>query len=229
MSSAVAAAALTAGGALGASAISANAQKRAMQQAQKMAPPTLTLGEATDQARDVLNPLYDQQLQDNLKQVDRHNLQRGFYGQMPGDALARSTAAEIERSRAGQIASLAQQMQGQSQQQALQQQQLAMQYALGKGDQRQNMWSNLLGAGTNLLGVYTGITGQLPWQKSVVQESGLGGPFGNMSQKEFMDWARGTDWETIASLLPNLFPGNSVRPLDATGGDLSQSWINRGN
>ena len=133
--------------ALGSSAIQANAQKQAAKQLQDMAPPTLTYDEALKQSQDVLNPLYDEQLEKNLQAVDRSNIARGFYGQMPGDAFKRSTAGEIESARAGQIASLAQQMQGQSQQQALQQQQLAAQYALSKGQ----MAHNSIGMGMDFL------------------------------------------------------------------------------
>jgi len=73
--------------AIGSSAIQANAQKEAAKQLQEMAPPTLSYDEALEQAQGVLNPLYDEQLEKNLQAVDRGNLSRGFYGQMPGDAL----------------------------------------------------------------------------------------------------------------------------------------------
>lgn len=106
--------------------------------------PALSYAEATNQAKDMLNPLYDEQLERTLKQLDTANIARGFYGQLPADVMKRSTAAEIERGRAGQIASLAQQMVGQSQQQAFQQQQLAAQKALNKGSQWQNMLMGLL-------------------------------------------------------------------------------------
>lgn len=151
---------IPAGMSLISSIVSGNQQKKALQEVQEMAPPTLTYDEARTQAQDLLTPLYDEQLQKNLEQVDRHNLARGFYGQMPGDALKRSTAADIEQARAGQIASLAQQMKGQSQQQALQQQQLAAQYALSRGSQGQSMLSNAFNTALNAGFGYYDRTGQ---------------------------------------------------------------------
>ncbi len=192
--------------------IQSGSQRRAMQQAQEMAPPTLTLDEATDQAKGVLNPLYDQQLQDTLRQVDQHNLQRGFYGQLPGAALSRSTASEVERSRAGQIASLAQQMQGQSQQQALQQQQLAMQYALGQGAQRQNMWSNLLSTGTNLLGMYVGHEGRWPWQEKWWAQEEINPA--KMTQDQFLSYLKNRNLQMPSSLTGDNFQFGKTEPSD---------------
>lgn len=130
------------------------------------AAPGLSYDEALRQAGDVLNPMYDERLQQSLQEVDRHNIARGFFGQLPGAALSRSTAADIERSRAGQIAGLAQQMIGQSQQAALQQQQLAIQQAA----QRQGTFGNVLGAigtGWNIYRGLADLTGYLPFTKQM--------------------------------------------------------------
>jgi len=62
--------------AIGSSAIQANAQRQAAKQLQEMAPPTLTYDEALKQSQDVLNPLYDEQLEKNLQAVDRSNIAR---------------------------------------------------------------------------------------------------------------------------------------------------------
>ncbi len=185
--------------AIGSSAIQANAQKQAIKQVQDMAPPTLSYDEALQQSGDALNPLYDKQLQQNLEQVDLGNLSRGFYGQLPGDALKRSTAADIETTRSGQIASLAQQMQGQSQQQALQQQQLAAQYALSRGQQASGLLNNALNMGVNL------------WQ------------FGK--QSDYQDRALDQQWNLGYKDRTGLWPGQA-NPLGLIGGsglDYNQS------
>lgn len=115
-------------------------------------PPTLSYDEALRRAEDVLNPVYDRHLRDTLKQIDSANIARGFYGQLPGDALARSTAADIQGARASQIANLAQQMVGQSEQQALAQQQLALQWAQQQQAARQQAMSNFGNFANTLLG-----------------------------------------------------------------------------
>lgn len=182
--------------AIGSSAIQANAQKQAAKQLQEMAPPTLSYDEALEQAQGVLNPLYDEQLEKNLQAVDRGNLSRGFYGQMPGDALKLSTALDVERARAGQIASLAQQMQGQSQQQALQQQQLAAQYALNRGQQSSGLFNNALNMGLNL------------WQ------------FGK--QSDYQDRLLDQQWNFGYKDRTGLWPGQT-NPLGLSGLDYNQS------
>ena len=182
--------------AIGSSAIQANAQRQAAKQLQEMAPPTLGYDEALEQAQGVLNPLYDEQLEKNLQAIDRSNIARGFYGQMPGDAFKRSTAAEIESARAGQIASLAQQMQGQSQLQALQQQQLAAQYALGRGQLNQN-WANIA---LNAANSWYNMTGQVPFMGNP-----LAGNSGNidpskLTTKQTVDLITSGNWNTGASV-----------------------------
>lgn len=196
MADPVTAALISGAAAIGSSAIQANAQKQAAKQVQEMAPPTLTIEEAEQQAQKLLNPLYDEQLEKNLQAVDRSNIARGFYGQMPGDAFKRSTAGEIESARAGQIASLAQQMQGQSQQQALQQQQLAAQYALSRGQQGSSLLNNALNMGVNL------------WQ------------FGK--QSDYQDRALDQQWNLGYKDRTGLWPGQT-NPLGLSGLDYNQS------
>jgi len=115
---------------------------------------------------------------------------------MPGDAFKRSTAAEIESARAGQIASLAQQMQGQSQLQALQQQQLAAQYALGRGQLNQN-WANIA---LNAANSWYNMTGQVPFMGNP-----LAGNSGNidpskLTTKQTVDLITSGNWNTGASV-----------------------------
>lgn len=118
-------------------------------------PPTLTWEQARKQAGDVLNPIYDQQSKNTLQNVDRQSIARGFYGQMPADAFRGARAADVEVARAGQIGSLAQQMQGQNYQQALQSQQLAMQQALAQ----QQMGLGAFGQGIQSALQYHDLTG----------------------------------------------------------------------
>ena len=231
MADPVTAALISGAAAIGSSAIQANAQKQATKQLQNMAPQTLTYDEALKQSQDVLNPLYDEQLEKNLQAVDRSNIARGFYGQMPGDAFKRSTAGEIESARSGQIASLAQQMQGQSQQQALQQQQLAAQYALSRGQQGSSLLNNALNMGVNLwqfgkqsdyqdrvldqqwnLG-YKDRTGLWPGQANPLGLSGL-------DYNQSVELLAGTNFGQEGSLLPTLSDVKKIdRPLSPYRGD----------
>lgn len=101
------------------------------------APPTLGWDEAMRQATETLNPIYDERMQQTLRNVDKELIQRGFFGQLPGAALAGSRAADVERAKAAAIASLGGQMQTQSQEQALAQQRLAAEWAMNQS----NMWN----------------------------------------------------------------------------------------
>ena len=196
MSDPITAAVIGTVGTIASSAINSGAQRRAAQEIQEMAPPTLTIEEAEQQAQKLLNPIYDEQLEKNLQAVDRGNLSRGFYGQMPGDALKRSTALDVERARAGQIASLAQQMQGQSQQQALQQQQLAAQYALGRGQLNQN-WANI---GLNAANSWYNMTGQVPFMGNPLVDKSGNIDLTKMTTKQVMDLITSGNWKTGASV-----------------------------
>ena len=91
------------------------------------------------QATETLNPIYDERMQQTLRNVDKELIQRGFFGQLPGAALAGSRAADVERAKAAAIASLGGQMQTQSQEQALAQQRLAAEWALNQS----NMWNQM--------------------------------------------------------------------------------------
>lgn len=100
-------------------------------------PPTLGWDEAMRQATETLSPIYDERMQQTLGNVDTDLIQRGFFGQLPGAALAGSRAAEVERAKAAAIASLGGQMQSQSQDQALAQQRLAAEWAMNQS----NLWN----------------------------------------------------------------------------------------
>lgn len=103
------------------------------------APPTLGWDEAMRQATETLSPIYDERMQQTLRNVDKELIQRGFFGQLPGAALAGSRAADVERAKAAAIASLGSQMQTQSQEQALAQQRLAAEWALNQS----NLWNQM--------------------------------------------------------------------------------------
>ncbi|MCK9328172.1 MAG: hypothetical protein M0P69_21930, partial [Bacteroidales bacterium] len=66
-------------------------------------------------------------LQNALKAVDQSNIRRGFFGQLPGAALSRSTAADIGAKKAQAIGQLSNQLVGQSESNAQSRQALAQQ------------------------------------------------------------------------------------------------------
>lgn len=128
-------------------------QNRAEQQAQQMQQQLqeqnkpIGWDEALAQAQQTLNPIYDKQLEQVMRQSDKDLISRGFYGQLPGDALGQSRRWNVLNDKTTAIASLAGQTKNQSQQNALQANQLAMQYALGQGNMRlqalPQTWENL--------------------------------------------------------------------------------------
>lgn len=155
-------------------------QTQDIPQVQKASP--LSYEQAMTRAGDMINPMYNQQLQTTLSNIDNQNLERGFYGQMPGDAFKMDRAATLEANRVGQIANMANQLMQQNQQYGLQQQNMDMQrQALDMQKQQvnpfsfQNMFNTALQAGN----AYYNWTGQPIWQafgggpQEVNQEVGL--------------------------------------------------------
>src|SRR5690606_661254 len=108
-------------------------------------PPTMSREEAVERAQATLNPLYQEMLNETLRNLQRQQIARGFFGQLPGAALERSTAADIETRRAQQIAQLAEQMVGQEHARAMDiaRAQLAAEQARWAGQQQnfQNIMS----------------------------------------------------------------------------------------
>lgn len=90
-------------------------------------PPTLSWEEAQQRAQARLAPLYQQQLQETLKNVEQDLIRRGFFGQMPSVPITREEAARIEAAKNAAIASLAQEMVGQSEEAARRAEELAQQ------------------------------------------------------------------------------------------------------
>lgn len=91
------------------------------------ASPALSHAEALSRAQGQLDPLYKDLEEKSLKAVDESNIRRGFFGQLPGAALSRSTAADIGNKRIAAINALAGEMVGQSEEGARSAQSLAMQ------------------------------------------------------------------------------------------------------
>jgi hypothetical protein len=107
--------------------------------------PQLTMAQAQQQAGDMVNPLYDRQLQPMMQGLTNQNLSRGFYGQLPGDMQTMGRMQDFEMDRAGQIANLTQQIMAQNQQLGLQQQGMQHQVGLANQQMRQQLGSNFLG------------------------------------------------------------------------------------
>ena len=116
-------------------------------------PPTMSREEAVERAQATLNPLYREILEESLRNLQRQQIARGFFGQLPGAALERSTAADIETRRAQQIAQLAEEMIGQEHARAMDiaRQRLAAEQARWAGEQQrfQNIMSGI-GMGWNI-------------------------------------------------------------------------------
>ena len=116
--------------------------------------PTLSYAEAQQMARDFYDPMYGDLMEQALNAVDQNNIKRGFFGQLPGAALARSTAADVENKKAQAIGQFANQLVGQSQQNALGLQQAAQQ-------QYQTQANALLNALTAAVGYQQGNQGNM--------------------------------------------------------------------
>lgn len=98
----------------------ANAQRRE-------GPPVLSWEEAQGRASAKLNPLYDQRMKNVMEATDTGLVKRGFYGQLPGEAIRQETAMTEENARAAAIANMTDSMVGQSQDKAVANEQMNMQ------------------------------------------------------------------------------------------------------
>lgn len=128
------------------------------------APPALSYNEARSQAEAFYNPMYSDLMQKTLKAVDESNIRRGFFGQLPHAAMARSTAADLESQKAQAIGQLANQLVGQSQQYGLGLQQAAQQQYQTQANALLNALQAALGYDTNrqqnLIGLYNALINQ---------------------------------------------------------------------
>ncbi len=134
-------------------------------------PPTLSWDEAMQRATQTLTPVYDEQMEDTLANVDRELIGRGFFGQLPGATLTGARATDVERAKAAAIAALAGQMQGQSEQNALAQQNLATQWALNNTQ----MWNQTQSQRIQGLGNLFNLSLQYPLQYAEVTGAMPGG------------------------------------------------------
>jgi len=147
--------------------------------------PVLSREEALQLAQSMLNPLFDEQLQETLRRVDIENIRRGFFGQAPGAALSGARAADVERSRAAAIANLAEQMVGQSQQAALQAAALAQQGVLQQYQLAQQQWQNM--SNNIMRGIQTGLLGAQMWSDWTGQVPFSGGQWTLSSRQALSD------------------------------------------
>lgn len=109
-------------------------------------PQTLGWDEALGRAGSVVDPLYDQKSAKVLENLDTSLVNRGFYGQRPGDTLAMKTQADMEKERAAQTAALASDLVGRSESNALNEWAMMMgwnQGAQGQGAGQWNQWIDL--------------------------------------------------------------------------------------
>ena len=88
----------------------------------------LTWDEAVKRASAQLDPLYAEKLQATMDAVDQDLIARGFFGQVPGAVVQRSSAAKIATEKAGQTANLAQELVNRSADEANQILQSQLQY-----------------------------------------------------------------------------------------------------
>ena len=97
--------------------------------------------QAYNQARQALQPQFDQQMQN----LGRQQVSRGFYGQLPADAMQQQMGAQ----QVGQTAQYAQQLQDADWQRGFQQAQMAMQQEQQERQRKDNFWRTIGGvAGT---------------------------------------------------------------------------------
>ena len=173
--------------------------------------PTLTGQEATQRATAQLDPLYGETLEQALKDVDNFNIRRGFFGQVPGAALSRSTAADINTRKAQAIGQLSNQLVGQSEEgaranQALAQQQFGQEANMimsafnAAQNEKQAQMGNLINAVNALLAL------RKIEDDNKYQEAGITGLFkgqptlqASQAEKEFgfktSEAEKGWDWQ----------------------------------
>ena len=107
--------------------------------------------QAYSQAQQALQPQFNQQMQN----LGRQQVSRGFYGQLPGDVMQQQLGTQ----QVGQTAQYAQQLQDadwqrgfQQAQLALQQEQMDMQQQQQEQERRDNFWRTIGGVAGTVLG-----------------------------------------------------------------------------
>jgi len=74
----------------------------------------LTWEQAMTQSKQINDPIWDNKIESSLQESDNDAMRRGFYGQLPGDALRSERELSLEQGRQAAIADLAARMQGNS-------------------------------------------------------------------------------------------------------------------
>jgi hypothetical protein len=133
--------------------------------------PTLTYKQGMKQAEGVYNPLYEQLIPKALEAVDQNNIRRGFFGQLPGAALSRSTAADLQNQKAQAIGQLANQLVGQSQANANTMQQLAQQQYASQANALLSALSSAMNYEQNNQGNLIGLLNAINAQKQQEENS----------------------------------------------------------
>jgi len=77
------------------------------------APERMPYNEALSQAKDVLTPQYNRARERTLGDVDNNLINRGFYGQAPGDTMKAGVMTDMESDFQGQLAQYATNLQNQ--------------------------------------------------------------------------------------------------------------------
>lgn len=76
-----------------------------------------TMEQAIQQATELLDPVFDERMEQTLANLTQQQIGRGFFGQAPAGAQQLRVATDEERARAQAVGNLATQLQGQSAQQ----------------------------------------------------------------------------------------------------------------
>lgn len=74
-------------------------------------PERMSYDQALKQAEDALQPQYEKSKEKTMSNVNNNLINRGFYGQAPGDALRANTMADMEADYRGQVANYANNLQ----------------------------------------------------------------------------------------------------------------------
>ena len=77
------------------------------------APERMAYGKALRQAEDILTPQYNQAKEKTMNNVNNNLINRGFYGQAPGDTMKSGVMSDMESDFQGQLARYATNLQNQ--------------------------------------------------------------------------------------------------------------------
>ncbi len=170
-------------------------------------------------ATETLSPIYDERMQKTLEGVDKELIARGFFGQLPGAALAGARAADVERAKAAAIASLGAQMQSQSEEQALAQQRLAAEWAMNQT----SLWNQLQQQRLQGLGNLFNLSLYYPLHYADVTGTFLGGAPTAKSRAALA--AGGVQQAGSAGAAPQLtLATNPLTQLARSGGDTGYGY-----